>query len=283
MALSGTRISWLRCKRSLGREILLTTNTHRCASNDSTVDQKEVEFFGSIGNVEGWWKEPNVLLSMNQTRVPLIRDALTQQQFTNVDLKHPTSCRTLKGKSVLDVGCGGGILSEALVRLGASVTGIDATKDMIEAAKLHASLDPALNERLRYLNVTSSDLVKVEAESFDGVVATEVIEHVSDVESFVTDCIQLAKPGGSVFITTINQTWAAYMIAIVLAERLGPVPIGTHQYEKFVKPEILKSIFLKNECSVKLIQGQMYNVFTNKWFWTSDLSVFYAIHAVKGS
>lgn len=85
------------------------------------------------------------------------------------------------------------------MRLGASVTGIDATKDMIEAAKLHATLDPALNKRLRYLNVTSSDLVKVEAESFDGVVATEVIEHVSDVESFVTDCIHLAKVSKTLF------------------------------------------------------------------------------------
>ncbi|PIK40749.1 putative hexaprenyldihydroxybenzoate methyltransferase, mitochondrial [Apostichopus japonicus] len=258
-------LTWMQRRRKSSKLVHPSVKVQRFYTNDTkTVDPKEVEFFGSEAN--NWWREPNILLAMNQTRVPLIRDAFMHHHIAG----DVAQSRQLDGISILDVGCGGGILSEALVRLGATVTGIDAASSMVEAAKQHASLDPSLHDRLRYLNTTSSDLVLTEAERFDGVVASEVVEHVSDLEGFLGDCVRLTKPD-----------LGSHVLTIALGEWLGPVPRGTHQYQKFVTPERLKQILQENNCETKFLRGQMYNILTNKWSWISNTSISYALHAIK--
>ncbi|XP_052032117.1 ubiquinone biosynthesis O-methyltransferase, mitochondrial isoform X3 [Apodemus sylvaticus] len=247
------------------------------STSQTTVDSREVKNFLALAHT--WWDECGKfapLHSMNDLRVPFIRDNLLKTSATH----HPG--KPLSGMKILDVGCGGGLLTEPLGRLGASVVGIDPVDEMIRIAQHHKSFDPVLDERVQYKVCSLEEIVNESTESFDAVVASEVLEHVSNLELFVQCCYQVLKPGGSLFITTINKTQLSYALGIVFAERIaGIVPKGTHMWEKFVSPEKLESILEPNGLSVETVAGMVYNPFSGFWHWSQNTSLNYAAHAVR--
>nr|DBA26527.1 TPA: hypothetical protein GDO54_010771 [Pyxicephalus adspersus] len=194
---------------------------------------------------------------------------------------HDVGC-PLSGVKILDVGCGGGLLSEPLGRLGAAVTGIDPLEDNIRTAILHKSEDPVLDKLIQYKPCTLEEIVEQNIESFDAIVASEVVEHVNDLESFIQSSFQVLKPGGSLFITTINKTKISYILGIVLAEKImSIVPEGTHDWDKFIPPEELERLLESNGFVVDTLRGMLYNPLMGSWSWFDDTSVNYAVHASK--
>ncbi|KAL1775854.1 ubiquinone biosynthesis O-methyltransferase, mitochondrial isoform X1 [Sigmodon hispidus] len=249
------------------------------STSQTTVDSKEVKTFLALAHK--WWDEQGVfapLHSMNDLRVPFIRDNLLKTSVNH----HPG--KPLSGMKILDVGCGGGLLTEPLGRLGASVTGIDPVAENIKIAQHHKSFDPVLDKRIEYQVCSLEETVNETGEVFDAVVASEVVEHVIDLETFIQCCYRVLKPGGSLFITTINKTQLSYALGIVLSEQIvGIVPKGTHTWEKFVSPEKLESILEPNGLSVQTVAGMLYNPFSGYWRWSENTSLNYAAHAVKSS
>ncbi|XP_077576873.1 ubiquinone biosynthesis O-methyltransferase, mitochondrial [Stigmatopora nigra] len=251
----------------------------------TTVDPAELKRFQSLA--VKWWNgngEFKALHAMNDLRVPFIRDNLLNTHKA----QHPG--KPLAGLRLLDVGCGGGLLTEPLGRLGATVLGIDPVEESIGTAQLHSSQDPDLAERVSYRACTLEDLSADVAEGqkdqgdvlFDAVIASEVVEHLADLETFIFCCSHVIKPGGSLFITTINQTNLSYALAIVAAEQiLRIVPRGTHEWEKFISPVELERHLESNGFSVQSVQGMMYNPITGAWSWINSTAVNYALHCVK--
>ncbi|XP_056344000.1 ubiquinone biosynthesis O-methyltransferase, mitochondrial isoform X1 [Oenanthe melanoleuca] len=247
------------------------------STSHSSVDSNEIKKFQLLAHK--WWDEEGeyaALHSMNDIRVPFIRDTLLSMS-SNYHLGNP-----LSGIKILDVGCGGGLLSEPLGRLGASVTGIDPVEDNIRTADQHKSFDPVLAKRIQYKSSSLEEIVEESMETFDVIVASEVVEHVADLEMFIKCCSQVLKPEGSLFITTINRTQLSYVLGIVVAEKImGIVPEGTHEWEKFVPPEELEHLLESNGFSVKTVSGMLYNPLSGSWSWTQSTSLNYAVHAVK--
>ncbi|EDL98525.1 coenzyme Q3 homolog, methyltransferase (yeast) [Rattus norvegicus] len=278
---SGHRTMWLRSYR-ITFSCLTRLKTYRSSwkklySTSQTVDSKEVKTFQALAH--SWWDEQGKfapLHSMNDLRVPFIRDNLLKTS-TNHDPGKP-----LSGMKILDVGCGGGLLTEPLGRLGASVVGIDPVAENIKIAQHHKSFDPVLDKRIQYRVCSLEETLNENAECFDAVVASEVVEHVNNLEMFIQCCYQVLKPGGSLFITTVNKTQLSYVLGIVFSEQIaGIVPKGTHTWEKFVSPEKLESILEPNGLSVETVAGMVYNPFSGYWHWTENTSLNYAAHAVR--
>ncbi|XP_035225911.1 ubiquinone biosynthesis O-methyltransferase, mitochondrial-like isoform X1 [Stegodyphus dumicola] len=278
-----THFLWSLGSRIIPRSffgLLHSRNLHvsSAVSSGSTVDHQEVEKFDTSANE--WWSDKtawsSLLRSMNTLRVPFVRDGILSINGITAKTSFP-----LKGYSVLDVGCGGGLLSEPLARLGASVTGLDPGSENIKVASEHASQDPDLKDRLNYVCDTVENHVLSE-NKYDAVVCSEVIEHVNDVGTFVRSCADLTKDGGSLFFTTINRTPVSYVVSILGAEYItGLVPRGTHEWNKFITPEELSELLQSLNCHVISVQGSMYNPVTGKWSWCSSLLNLYALHAVK--
>ncbi|XP_013397174.1 ubiquinone biosynthesis O-methyltransferase, mitochondrial isoform X1 [Lingula anatina] len=253
--------------------------THEGTHYGSTIDKDEIEKFNKLAN--NWWSENGemkALHAMNQLRVPFIRDTLVPE-------KSITSS-PLKGLRILDAGSGGGFLSEPLARLGATVVGVDASEKNHRVAKLHSSHDSSLEKYLTYINCEIEDLLPKEKGSFHAVVASEILEHVADTETFVRACSDLVmfyfQPDGSLFFTTLNKTNLSYALSIVAAERLLKiVPVGTHDWSKFIDPLDLQDLLDKYDCSTRQVHGMFYNLLTNRWDWIRDTSINYMLHAVK--
>ncbi|TMS11260.1 Ubiquinone biosynthesis O-methyltransferase, mitochondrial [Larimichthys crocea] len=250
------------------------------SASQTTVDPDEVRRFQSLASK--WWDEQGefaALHAMNDLRVPFIRDNLLNVHTT----RHPG--KPLAGLRILDVGCGGGLLTEPLGRLGANVLGIDPVEQSVGTAQLHSSYDPDLHDRVCYRACTLEELSAVEEEEdgqFDAVVASEVVEHLADLETFAFCCSTVLKPGGSLFITTINKTNLSYALGIVVAEQLlRIVPSGTHDWEKFISPVELERLLESNGFSVQSVQGMLYNPLSGAWCWTDSTAINYALHAVK--
>ena len=205
----------------------------------STVNNEEIDKFRKMSS--DWWNPNGVckpLHSMNKLRVPLVRDGLIETGL--VDPAVADSDKPLKGLRILDVGCGAGILSEALARIGADVTGIDACHDNIEVATLHAKHDGGL-DNLKYVCTTIEEHADSHSDSYDAVVASEVIEHVDNQEMFVSKCSAVCRVSGSVYMTTLSRTQLSWLVAIVGAEYvLGLLPRGTHDWDKFITPKDLR-------------------------------------------
>lgn len=250
-------------------------------SSQSSVDPAAVSHHAKLA--DNWWNESGflkALQSMNSLRVPLVRDGLFQTGAADSNKKNTP--RPLDGLQIVDVGCGGGLLSEPLARLGASVTGIDASSELIEVAQSHAKLDSSLNGRLTYVHTTAEMHVNEATEKYDAVVSSEVIEHVLDKNFFLEQCVRLLKPRGSIFLTTLNRTTASWLAGIIAAEHvLNLVPKGTHQWELFIQPAELTALLENCGCSTKLIHGMCYNPVTDEWKWSGNVKINYAIHAVK--
>ncbi|MDQ7017407.1 MAG: bifunctional 2-polyprenyl-6-hydroxyphenol methylase/3-demethylubiquinol 3-O-methyltransferase UbiG [Gammaproteobacteria bacterium] len=185
----------------------------------------------------------------------------------------------LEGKSVLDVGCGGGILAESMAALGSNVTGIDMGDAPLMVAKLHAA---EAGIELNYRKITVEALAEEAPESFDAVSCMEMLEHVPDPASIVEACAKLVKPGGKLFFSTLNRNPKSYLFAIIGAEYvLNMLPKGTHEYAKFIRPAELASACRAADLEVKESTGMSYNPFTKQYRLGQDLSVNYLLYCQK--
>ncbi|KAI8319370.1 ubiquinone biosynthesis O-methyltransferase [Martensiomyces pterosporus] len=227
------------------------------ASQSVTAD--EVQKFASVSSE--WWDPEGAfkhLHTMNRTRVSYIRDRLADLAQLPVDSKRRMSPAWLANKSAVDVGCGGGLASESLARIGMQVTGIDAGRENVAVARIHARSDPSLNEEPRslvYRQMTAEQLVE-EGKLFDAVVSLEVIEHVRDPVPFVKSLVDLAKPGAPIFISTMNRTLLSLFVDIIIPEYvMGSVPKGTHEHDKFIAPGELSSMLKAFGATTLDVQG----------------------------
>ncbi|CEF98961.1 Ubiquinone biosynthesis O-methyltransferase [Ostreococcus tauri] len=230
-----------------------------------------------------WWNETRgpfaALHAMNPTRVAFVRDAM-REQFKET-LGTNAMRDALRGTRVLDVGCGGGIFAESLARLGADVTAIDAGLANIEIARAHAARDPGLDGRLRYEHVAAEALGD-RGETFDAVTSLEVIEHVSDPMGFAKSLGKLVRPGGALFLSTINRTARSFAFAIVGAERaLGLVPPGTHSFSKFLTPGEVALLASRSGCEMRELAGMVYDPIRNTWALSTDVQINFIAHCVK--
>jgi 2-polyprenyl-6-hydroxyphenyl methylase / 3-demethylubiquinone-9 3-methyltransferase len=245
------------------------------ATARTTIDDAEVERFSRMA--QEWWN-PNgkfkPLHKFNPVRLTYIREQVLER--FGCDMK---AARPFKGLRFLDIGCGGGLLCEPMARLGADIVGADASATNIEVAKLHANESGlAIDYR-----ATTAEALADAGEKFDVILNMEVVEHVADVELFIEACGQMLKPGGIMFVATINRTLKALGLAIIGAEYvLRWLPRGTHQYDKLVRPEELASALGKAGMSIAETTGVFYNPFTDSWNRSRDTDVNYMVLAVKG-
>jgi len=239
---------------------------------NNTINKKEIEKFSKIA--EEWWNPDGKfkpLHKFNPIRISYLKENIIKT--FKLDQKQAP----LKNIKILDIGCGGGLLSEPMCRLGAEVTGIDASKKNIEVAKLHSKKN---NLKINYI-CTSPERLKVK-NKYDVILNMEIIEHVQDVNFFLKSCSNLLKKNGIMFVATLNKTLKSYVFAIVGAEYiLRWLPIGTHEWEKFLKPEELISILKKNDFSVERLDGMKFNILTDKWSISKDKSINYIGKFIK--
>ena len=229
----------------------------------NNADDLELQKFGDLAHK--WWdktSEFKPLHEINPLRLNWIDDSVQ-----------------LKGRRVLDVGCGGGILSESMYFKGAEVTGIDLGEKALKVAKLHQLESGA---KVDYQLIPAEALARLQPASFDVVTCMEMLEHVPDPASIVAACAALVKPGGSVFFSTINRNPKSYFYAVIGAEYvLNMLPKGTHDYAKFIKPSELARMIRASGLDVLATAGMNYNPITQVYALSDDVSVNYLVHAVK--
>jgi 2-polyprenyl-6-hydroxyphenyl methylase/3-demethylubiquinone-9 3-methyltransferase len=238
----------------------------------SSVNKKEIEKFSKMA--AEWWDPEGKfkpLHKFNPIRIKYIKDNIIYS------LKLKSKEQPLQKINILDIGCGGGLLSEPMARLGANVTGIDASDKNIKIAKLHAKKNK-LN--INYF-CSSPEKLKIK-KKFDVILNMEIIEHVEDINFFIKSCSKLLKKNGLMFVATLNKTLKSYVFAIIGAEYvLRWLPIGTHDWEKFVKPEDLKNILSKNNLKIEKIDGMNFDIFKDEWNISKDTSINYITKSLK--
>jgi len=232
----------------------------------STINKKEIEKFSKIANE--WWNPEGKFMPLhkfNPVRIKYIKDNIIK------NFKISSKSFPLKNINILDIGCGGGLLSEPICRLGANVTAIDASLKNIEVAKYHSKKNK-LN--INYM-CGSPDKLKIK-KKFDVVLNMEIVEHVEDLNFFIKKSSNLLKKNGLMFIATLNKTFKSYVFAIIGAEYvLRWLPIGTHDWEKFVKPDNLVSLAINSNLKLKKLSGMKFNPIIDKWSLSNDKSVNY--------
>ena len=238
----------------------------------SSVNKKEIEKFSKIA--AEWWDPKGKfkpLHKFNPIRIKYIKENIIN------NFKLDNKKKPLKKINILDIGCGGGLLSEPMQKLGANVTGIDASIKNINIAKMHAKKNK-LN--IKYL-CSSPEKLKIK-KKFDVILNMEIVEHVEDIHFFLKSCSKLLKKNGLMFVATINKTLKSYMFAIVGAEYiLRWLPIGTHEWEKFVKPEDLKNILKNNNLILNKLDGIHFNIIKDEWNISNDTSINYIAKFIK--
>jgi 2-polyprenyl-6-hydroxyphenyl methylase / 3-demethylubiquinone-9 3-methyltransferase len=243
-------------------------------THGSTIDAAEVARFAALADT--WWDpagQMGMLHKLNPVRIGFIKEAACRR--FGRDAKRIDS---LAGLRFLDIGCGGGILSEPLARLGAAVVGADAASANIAAARLHAA-DAGLT--IDYRDATAEALADA-GERFDVVLAMEVVEHVADVALFVRRCAEMVRPGGLMITATLNRTFKSFALAIVGAEYvLGWLPRGTHQWDKFITPNELEAALERHGLRVIDETGVIYNLIADRWQISTDMDVNYMVTAEK--
>ena len=238
----------------------------------SSVNKKEIEKFSKMA--AEWWDPSGKfkpLHKFNPIRIKYIKENIVSSFKLNAKQK------PLDKINILDIGCGGGLLSEPMTRLGADVTGIDASSKNINIAKLHAKRNKL---KINYL-CSSPEKLKIK-KKFDVILNMEIVEHVEDINFFINSCSKLLKKNGLMFVATLNKTLKSYMFAIIGAEYvLRWLPIGTHDWEKFVKPEELKKILIKNNLKLEKLDGMNFNIIKDEWSVSSDTSINYIAKSIK--
>ena len=238
----------------------------------TTINQEEIQKFSKLA--DEWWDVSGKfkpLHMFNPIRIDYILEK-TSNHFGIKDKKLP-----LKGLKFLDIGCGGGLMSEPMCRLGADVTGIDASLKNIKIAESHSRKN---NLKINYLNTSPDKFTK--NEKFDVILNLEIIEHVEDVDLYFESCSKLLKKNGLMFTATLNRTFISFIKAIVGAEYvLRWLPIGTHDWNKFLKPNEIEKKINNLNFSVQEVKGLEFNLFTQKWKRSKNLSVNYIITSVK--
>ena len=238
----------------------------------NTINKQEVEKFSKIAaewwNPEGKYKP---LHKFNPIRIRYIKDNIINH--FNIKIKN----NPLKSLNILDIGCGGGLLCEPMSRLGADVTGIDASEKNIKVAKLHS------NKNKLKINYICSSPEKLNLnKKFDVILNMEVVKHVDDVDLFIKKSSEFLKKNGLMFIATLNKTLISYIFAIIGAEYvLRWLPIGTHNWDKFIKPEDLIKVCKENKLKLEKVDGMKFNLLTNEWTLSSDNSVNYVTRFKK--
>ena len=239
---------------------------------NSTINKKEIEKFSSIA--EEWWDPTGKfkpLHKFNPIRISYIKNNIIRSLKLNNEEK------PLKKVKILDIGCGGGLLTEPMKKLGADVVGIDASERNIKIAKLHSKKN---NLNIKYLCVSPENFIT--KEKFDVILNMEIVEHVEDIDFFLKSSSKLLKKGGIMFVATLNKTLKSYLFAIVGAEYiLKWLPIGTHEWEKFVKPEDLIDILKKYNLKLDCLDGMKLNILTDQWKISADKSVNYIGKFIK--
>ena len=236
------------------------------------LSKKEIDKFSKMA--DEWWDPEGKfkpLHKFNPSRIKYIKENI----INSFKLKNKS--KPLSGISILDIGCGGGLLSEPMTRMGANVTGIDASDKNVRIAKLHSKKNKL---KINYL-CSSPEKIKIK-KKFDVILNMEIVEHVEDIDFFLKSCSKLLKKNGLMFVATINKTLKSYIFAIVGAEYiLRWLPIGTHEWEKFVKPEDLKNILMKYDLSLNKFEGMNFNIIKDEWSISRDLSVNYIGKFIK--
>ena len=232
----------------------------------NSINKQEIEKFSKIATE--WWNPNGKFKSLHKFN-PIRIQYLKENIIEHFKLKH--SSRPLKKINILDIGCGGGLLSEPMSRLGANVTAIDASKKNIEVAKFHAKKN---NLKINYL-CSSPEKLNIK-KKFDVILNMEIIEHVDDINFFIKKSSNLLKKNGLMFVATLNKTFKSYLFAIIGAEYiLKWLPIGTHDWEKFVKPDELVNLGKKFNLKLKKLNGMEFNPIMDKWYLSNDKSVNY--------
>ncbi len=235
----------------------------------TTINREEIQKFSDLA--DEWWDvngKFKPLHMFNPIRIEYITEKI-KQEFNLINRNNDF----LKDLKILDIGCGGGLISEPLARLGGEVTGIDASEKNIKVAKLHSKKN---NLNINYLNKSPEQLNN--SEKFDIVLNLEVVEHVENVDLYIKSCSNLLKKNGVMFTATLNRTIVSYIKAIVGAEYiLRWLPIGTHDWNKFIKPEELEKKLSSANFSTIDVKGLEFNPLFNKWKKSDNLSVNYII------
>ena len=239
----------------------------------TTINKDEIQKFSGLA--EEWWDvngKFKPLHMFNPIRIEYILENIKK----HYKIKNDTT-NLLEGLNILDIGCGGGLISEPMARLGAKVNGIYASEKNIKVAKLH-SKKSGLN--INYLSTSPENYNNYE--NFDVILNLEIVEHVDDVNLYIKSCYKLLKNNGIMFTATLNRSFVSYIKAIIGAEYiLRWLPIGTHDWNKFIKPEELEKILNCEKFSTLDIKGLKFNPFNNKWKRSRDLSVNYIISSLK--
>lgn len=262
----------------------------RCVSaKNTTVDEKEVEKFSKMA--DQWWDlhgDFAPLHALNPVRIQFIKQHIQTQYQLQRGVEEGATTGVLHGLRTLDVGCGGGLVSEALCRLGGNVTGVDASPVNIEIANAHKDDNEAElfkhGGSLSYEHVTAEELVE-RGEKFDCVVALEIVEHVSDPKVFIDLVISLVKPGGCLFVSTMSRSAMSLLQTIVAAEYiLRLIPPGTHEFNKYINPQELKDMIVDGGAVVKDVAGMVYNPLADHWSLDpSNVNVNYIMFARRAT
>ena len=239
----------------------------------TTINKEEIQKFSKLA--DEWWDvngKFKPLHMFNPIRIEYITDKIKQHFKINAD-----NLNYLKGLNILDIGCGGGLISEPMARLGGIVTGIDASEKNIKVAKIHAKKNEL---KINYLNKSPEELEN--KDKFDIILNLEIVEHVDNVGLYIESCYNLLKKDGLMFTATLNRSFMSYLKAIIGAEYIMRwLPIGTHDWNKFIKPEELEKQLQDKKFSMVEIKGLEFNPFLNKWTKSNNLSVNYIITSSK--
>jgi 2-polyprenyl-6-hydroxyphenyl methylase / 3-demethylubiquinone-9 3-methyltransferase len=242
--------------------------------SSTSVDVEEVARFARMA--EGWWDPEGPakpLHRLNPARLQFIRDRLLEHFRGD-----PASVRPFAGLQLLDLGCGAGLVTEPMARLGFAVTGIDAGAEMVRAARVHAE---ALGLAMDYRDA-SVEMLAAEDARFDAVLALEIVEHVPDPEAFIAAAAGLVKPGGALILATLNRTARGWLLGIVAAEQiLGWVPRGTHEWRRFLRPSEIAAMLRGAGLKPRAVAGLRYDPLANRWLPTRDLAVNYLLMATR--
>ena len=239
----------------------------------TTINKEEIQKFSRLA--DEWWDvngKFKPLHMFNPIRIEYILENI-KKHFKIENNKN----NTLTGLKILDIGCGGGLISEPMARLGAKVTGIDASEKNINVAKLHSKQS---NLNINYIKIAPENLNEIE--KFDVILNLEIVEHVDNVNLYIKSCYKLLKKNGLMFTATLNRSFTSYIKAIIGAEYiLRWLPIGTHDWNKFIKPEELEKFLSQEKFYTLDIKGLKFNPFLKKWSKSKDLSVNYIVSSYK--